>query len=212
MALRAAADVGETPDFFGGYDGAQRTVCGFINGTYAAGQPFDGLFPVRAVTLFFRERDKLSHRDFLGASLALGLKRSLLGDILCADGSAVIFCHENASALIEGLTKVGNTGVHTEAGIKIPLPEVRTVKKEAVVSSLRLDCLVSAAANVSRDRSASLIRSGQVNADFFPCLDAGTKIKQNTIISIRGSGRFRLSEIKGESRKGKIRVVIEKFI
>ncbi len=212
VASRAAADVGETPDFFGGYDGAQRTVCGFVNGTYAAGQPFDGLFPVRAVTLFFRERDKLCHRDFLGASLALGLKRGLLGDILCAPGAAVVFCHENASALIEGLTKVGSTGVRTEAGVKIPLPEIRTVKRDAVISSLRLDCVVSAAANVSRDKSASLIKSGQVNVDFFPCLDNSAKVKENTIISIRGSGRFRLSEIKGESRKGRIRVVIEKYI
>jgi len=212
VAARAAADSGAAPEFYGGYDGAQRTVCGFVCGTYAEGQPFDGLFPVRAVTFFFRERESLCHRDFLGASLALGLKRALLGDILCSEGGAVIFCHENAAELIEGLTKVGNTGVRTEAGVRITLPEVRTKKTDTVVSSLRLDCLVSAAANVSRGRSASLIKSGQVNADFFPCLDVSAVVKENTVISIRGSGRYRLSEIKGESRKGKIRVVIEKFI
>ncbi len=212
IAARAAADSGQAPDFYGGYDSAARTVCGFVSGTYAEGQPFDELFPVRAVTLFFRARDKLCHRDFLGASLALGLKRASLGDILCCEGGAVIFCHENAAELVEGLTKVGSTGVRTEAGIKIPLPEVRTVKIDAVVSSMRLDCIVSAAANVSRDRSASLIKSGQVNADFFPCLDVSAKVKENTVISIRGSGRYRLSEIKGGSRKGKIRVVIEKFV
>ncbi len=212
VAARAAADSGEAPDFYGGYDGAHRTICGFVSGTYAEGQPLDELFPVRAVTFLFRERDKLCHRDFLGASLALGLKRALLGDILCGEGGAVIFCHENAAELIEGLTKIGNTGVRTEKGVKIPLPEVRTVKTQRVVSSLRLDCIVSAAANVSRDKSASLIKSGQVNADFFPCLDVSAGVRENTIISVRGSGRYRLSEIKGESRKGKIRVVIEKFI
>ncbi len=72
------------PFFYGGYDGAARTVCGFFEGTYAEEMPREELFPVCAVTFSFRRVDKLSHRDFLGAVLAAGLERRVVGDILVA--------------------------------------------------------------------------------------------------------------------------------
>lgn len=209
MAARAVK--GE-PVFFGGYDGAARRVCGFFEATYAEELPKDELFPVCAVTFSFRKCDKPAHRDFLGALLALGIKRELLGDILIAEDYAVVFCHENAEDMIYHVTKIGKTGVSAEKGITKPLPEVKTTKIDTTVSSLRLDCIVSAAANISRDKSASLIKSGQVNADFCPCLSVSEEIAENTVISIRGSGRYRLAEVTGETRKGRIRVVIEKYI
>lgn len=208
----AARSVKGEPVFFGGYDGAARRVCGFFEATYAEELPKDELFPVCAVTFSFRKCDKPAHRDFLGALLALGIKRELLGDILIAEDYAVVFCHENAEDMIYHVTKIGKTGVSAEKGITKPLPEVKTQKIDTTVSSLRLDCIVSAAANISRDKSASLIKSGQVNADFCPCLSVSEEIAENTVISIRGSGRYRLAEVTGETRKGRIRVVIEKYI
>lgn len=208
----AARSVKGEPVFFGGYDGAARRVCGFFESTYAEELPKDELFPVCAVTFSFRKCDKPAHRDFLGALLALGIKRELLGDILIAEDYAVVFCHENAEDMIYHVTKIGKTGVSAEKGITKPLPEVKTQKIDTTVSSLRLDCIVSAAANISRDKSASLIKSGQVNADFCPCLSVSEEIAENTVISIRGSGRYRLAEVTGETRKGRIRVVIEKYI
>lgn len=211
-AVVAARAVKGEPVFFGGYDGATRTVCGFFEGTYAEELPKEELFPVCAVTFSFRKVDKPTHRDFLGALLALEIKRELVGDILVAEDYAVVFCHETAEDLIYHVNKVGRIGVNAEKGLTKPLPEVKTQKIDTTVSSLRLDCIVSAAANISRDKSASLIKSGQVNADFSPCLSVSEEISENTVISIRGSGRYRLSEIIGETRKGRIRVVIEKFI
>ena len=90
-AVVAARAVKGRPEFFGGYDGAARTVCGFFEDTYAEEMPHEELFPVRAVTFSFRERDNPTHRDFLGALLALGIKRELLGDILVAEDYAVVF-------------------------------------------------------------------------------------------------------------------------
>lgn len=211
-AVVAARAVKGEPVFFGGYDGAARTICGFFEGTYAKELPKEELFPVCAVTFSFRKADKPTHRDFLGALLALEIKRELVGDILVAEDYAVVFCHQTAEDLIYRVNKVGRIGVNAEKGLTKPLPEVKTQKIDTTVSSLRLDCIVSAAANISRDKSASLIKSGQVNADFSLCLSASEEISENTVISIRGSGRYRLSEIIGETRKGRIRVVIEKFI
>ena len=211
-AVVAARAVKGEPEFFGGYDGAARTICGFFEDTYAEEMPHEEMFPVRAVTFSFRRCDKPAHRDFLGAMLALGIKRELLGDILVAEDYAVVFCHETAEDMIYHVDKVGRVGVNAEKGVTKPLPEVKTKKIDASVSSLRLDCIVSAAVNVSRERSAALIKAGQVNADFLPCLNVSAELSEGTVISVRGSGRYRLSGISGETRRGRLRVVIEKFI
>lgn len=198
--------------FFGGYDGAMRKVCGVLEGTYAQDLPPEDCFPVRALTFTFRKSDTLSHRDFLGALLALEIKRELLGDILIAEGYAVVFVHETAEELVCAVDKIGRIGVSAEKGITRQLPEQKVRRTETTVSSLRLDCVVSAAINTSRERSASLIKSGMVNADFSPCTDVSAEIKENTVISVRGSGRYRLAGISGETRKGRIRITIEKYL
>lgn len=212
MGARTAQTGRADPFFYGGYDGAARTVCGFFGGTYAEEMPKEELFPVRAVTFSFRKCDKLSHRDFLGAILSAGLKRSVVGDILVAEDHAVVFCLDTAVGLISDLTKIGRVGVRSETGITKELPEVKLERIDAAVSSLRLDCVVGACTNTSRERSALLIRSGQVSADFSVCLSVSGTVKENTVISIRGYGRFRLSKIVGETKKGRIRVVIEKYV
>lgn len=214
VAKQAARAVNADPIFYGGYDGASRTVCGFFEGTYAEELPTDSrfdLFSLRAVTFSFRNCDKLSHRDFLGAILNIGLERSVLGDILTAEDHAVVFCLETAAQPVLDLTKIGRVGVKAEPGITKELPKAKFETLDRTVSSLRLDRIVAACANLSGDRSASLIKSGQVSADFSVCLNVSGIIKENTVISIRGHGRFRIKEIVGETRKGKIRVVIEKY-
>lgn len=211
-AVVAENSVKGRPCFYGGYDGAARVICGFVEDTYAEELAASDCFPIIPLTFTYRQRDKLSHRDFLGAILSLQIKRELVGDILTAEGYAVVFVHETAAELVSALDKIGKVGVSCQKGITMPIPQQQTKRIETTVSSLRLDCIVSAAVNISRDRSASLIKSGMVNADFSPCLNVSAEVKENTVISVRGSGRFRLSEISGESRKGRLRIVIEKYI
>lgn len=198
--------------FYGGYDGAMRTVCGAIYGTYAQGLPPAEIFPVRAVTFKFRKSDKVTHRDVLGALLALEIKRELLGDILTAEGCAVVFVHETAEQLILRVDKIGRVGVTAEGGITVPLPQQKMLCKEISVSSLRLDCIVSAAAGMSREKSASLIKSGLVSVDHVPCESISAGVAEGGVISIRGSGRYRVSAINGETRKGRLRITLEKYI
>lgn len=215
IAGEAARAERSCPVFYGGYDGAARTVCGFFEQTFA--EDFDeiarnGLFPVRAVTFSFRNCDRLSHRDFLGAVLGVGLKRETVGDIAVSEGSAVVFCLDAAAELVLGITKIGRTGVVAENGVTKPIVKSEPLKIETTVSSMRLDCIVGACINVSRDKSASLIKSGLVSADFSVCLEVSSIVKENTVLSIRGYGRFRMSKIVGETQKGRLRVVLEKFV
>ena len=216
VAAAAARANNADPIFYGGYDGAARTLCGFFEGTYAEELPKEELFPLCAVTFSFRKSDRkfgdLSHRDFLGAILALGLERSAVGDILVTEEYAIVFCTDTAQQLLMDITKIGKCGVSAEKGITRPLPEPQFETLDRTVSSLRLDCIVSACANISRERSASLVRSGHVSADFSVCLNVSAAVKEREIVSIRGFGRFKVSKIVGETKKGLIRVIIEKFI
>lgn len=208
VAACAAGDA----EFFGGYEGAGRRLCGFFAGTYAQELPHEELFPVAAVTFTYRPRDVLSHRDILGAVMSLGLKREMTGDILTAEGYAVVFCCESVQETIMGLTKIGRTGVCAEAGVTRPLPAQAVKTIDTTVSSLRLDCIVSAAADVSREKAALLIKGGLVNADHVLCTCVSRDIGEGAVISVRGSGRYRLKEVAGSTRKGRLRVIIEKFI
>ena len=211
IAAEAARAERSCPVFYGGYDGAARTVCGFFEQTFA--EDFDesarnGLFPVSAVTFSFRSCDRLSHRDFLG----VGLKREAVGDIVVSEGSAVVFCLDIAAGLALGIDKVGKTGVVAENGVTKPIIKHEPLQIYASVSSMRLDCIVGACINASRDKSASLVKSGQVSADFSVCIEVSAAVKVNTVLSIRGYGRFRVSKIVGETHKGRLKVVIDKFV
>lgn len=207
-----AAQAARGAEFFGGYEGAGRRLCGFFAETYAQDMPHGELFPVAAVTFTYRPRDVLSHRDFLGAILSLGLKREMTGDILTAQGYAVVFCCEGAQETIMELTKVGRVGVSAEAGVTMPLPEPNVKRIDATVSSLRLDCIVSAAADISREKAAALIKGGLVSADHVPCTSVSREVGEGAVISIRGSGRYRLKEVAGSTRKGRLRIVLEKSV
>ncbi len=225
VAMDAARAKGANPIFYGGYDGAARTMCGFFGGTYAEDYPEikDGsvewqemskrdLFPLCTVTFSFRKADTLTHRDFLGSVLGAGLERSMIGDILVSEDHAVLFCTEAAFEIAVGITKIGRYGVKTERGITRGLPEGKTEAFDKTLSSLRLDCVVGACTNLSRDKSASLIKSGLVSADFLVCQNVSSVIKEGTVLSIRGYGRFRLTQVIGETKKGRLRVSFEKSV
>ncbi|MGN0682101.1 MAG: YlmH/Sll1252 family protein, partial [Oscillospiraceae bacterium] len=182
VAADAARAENANPSFYGGYDGAARTICGFFKGTYAEDYPENvgdcealqgmtkkDLYPICAVTFSYRKVDKLTHRDFLGAVLGAGLERSMLGDILVAEDYAIVFCLDVVQEIVDGITKIGRYGVRAEHGITNGIPELRTKTMEKTLSSLRLDCVVGACTNLSREKSASLIKSGMISADFSVC-------------------------------------------
>lgn len=123
-----------------------------------------------------------------------------------------MFCLETAADLVLGIEKVGRTGVEAESGVTKPIVKSEPLKIETTVSSMRLDCIVGACTNSSRDKSASLVKSGQVSADFSVCLEVSFVVKEETVLSIRGYGRFRVSKIVGKTQKGRLKVLIEKFV
>lgn len=206
LAEAAANSEGVGCGFWGGYDEAVRKIFS------APAEADNDSFPLEAVTFFFREKDTLTHRDFLGALMSLGLKRDQIGDIAVTEGGAVVFATLNAAAVILAETeKVGRVGVRSERGIKIRLPRQEFEEISAVIASQRLDVLTAAVCNISRDKAASLIKSGGVAVAGAEVKSPSRNVGEGESFSVKGYGKFIFTGLGAETKKGKNHAIIKKF-
>lgn len=170
-------------------------------------------FPVYPVTLTFRKAYTLTHRDFLGSFMALQIGREQIGDILTGEGYAIVFCTSTAFEVITGsISKIGRVGVDISQGINAPLPEAVFEEITAVVASLRCDCVVSAVSGLSREKSADFIRAGNFTLNYESCSSVSRNLSAGDIISLRGYGKYVLSDEGAQTKKGKLRITLKKYI
>ncbi len=159
----------------------------------------------------------LTHRDFLGALMNLGIERKTIGDISIPAGSrkncAYIFCSERmAEYICENLTRVKNTSVSAKIE-KTPQNIVRLFnKEEIIVSSLRLDCVIAGVFNISRSAACRLLNTEKVFVDGRAIQNNSYCLKENQTVSVRGSGKFIFRARSGMSKKGRLYIQIYRFI
>lgn len=157
--------------------------------------------------------EQLSHRDFLGAIMNLGIERSTVGDIFVQDKEAVVFCQEGiADYLIRNLEQVRHTHVRCE------MTEVTKQMAEPVrepvaltVSSPRIDTVISKLYNIARSRSLELFRSGRVYVNGRLIENNSYALKPADSVTVRGFGRFVYTGEQGETKKGKVRINLEVY-
>lgn len=209
---------------FGGYKQAERQMMFFIpdfmeiknyDDLYSLFADESELCPLAAVRLKKdRFSDSLSHRDYLGALMGLGIKRETLGDIIITDDGCDIVCETNiAKYICENLTGAGRATAQTDI---IPFSEIREPKESFetefhTVASLRLDAVTAQAFRLSRTKAVEAINKGLVYINGIQTLKCDAKTDENDKIVLRGKGKIILSEILGESQKGRIRVNIKIF-
>lgn len=154
--------------------------------------------------------DDLSHRDFLGALMNLGIEREVLGDILINKNRAFLFCLSSMKEYIEKeLTKVKHTSVKIREVSAIPETD-RYIPKEIViqVASLRIDAVIAHTLNLSRGSALELFSEKKVFLNGRLCENNSKLLSGGDKITVRGFGRFSVKEIAGQSRKGKTNVII----
>lgn len=158
----------------------------------------------------------LSHRDYLGAVLGLGIERDALGDIAVQDEhSAILFCPRTLAGFLSGeLTKVGSDTVRCrECQIDESFTDGKKYRPISdTVASARLDCVVAALCNLSRDAAQSAVRSGLVEVDFEPEERVDTVLDPPITVSVRGHGRFILRSFDGETKKGRLRLKADQLV
>lgn len=195
--------------FYGGYDDAERKIAVF-------GEVYDqSEYPVSAVVVRQKGGRELSHRDYLGTVLSLGLKREMIGDIIVQSDGAIVFCLEEIAHFVaDSLTKIANSGVEARvcAVGEFEAPERKYEKITATVSSLRLDCVVSAATGKARGTASQLIARSMVLQNYKVAESVSKSVKDNDVITVRGVGKFLIKTDGRLSKKGRVCIEINKYI
>ena len=199
---------------FGGASGAERVMIRFgSEEELCYSVPFP-ISIVRAKPISQKYADKLTHRDFLGAILNLGIERDVLGDIVIIDNVGYIFVKEDmAQYVADGLTKVKRTDVKSELIESLPEGELyRTERRSVQANGERLDAVVAKVFSLSREDAQMLFKKRLVFVDG-RCTENTSYIpKENEKISVRGHGRFIYLGCQSLSRKGKMNIAIDLYI
>ncbi len=157
----------------------------------------------------------LTHRDYLGAVLGLGIDRSKIGDIIVVESEgAYFFCISNiASFLLDELKQVGRQSVRCElVGAEEALGEQKQEEIRATVSSCRLDAVIGAAFRTSRKLSQELIEGGRTYVNARQVFSSHYTPEEGEMISIRGYGKFVYAGETGQSKKGRLQIRLLKYI
>lgn len=192
----------------GGYEGADRVMVRFgDSGELGYEVPFP-IVCVHIQPLAQKFADELSHRDFLGALMNLGIERSTIGDIKAGEKQAYLFCQDSIAPFIcENLSQVKHTHVKchmVEDMGDLPKEEPLTVSIQ--VQSMRVDGVVAKVYNLSREKSLDLFRAGKVYVNGRICGNNSRQLEIGETVNARGYGKFVLTGEPRETRKGKLAV------
>lgn len=198
---------------FGGYELAERRLFCFM------GQQsyYEAEFPLGIVKVTVKNEkysDKLTHRDYLGAILNLGIDRSKVGDIIVDFPNAYVFCKEEIKGfIVEHLERIKHTQVNTELVYQTDFhvePKFEEIRKS--IASIRLDAIISAAFQGSRSSLSGLISGEKVFVNGRIVTSNSYVLKVGDIVSVRGYGKFRFQEIGSQTKKGRTYVLLQKYI
>ncbi|MCB6645303.1 YlmH/Sll1252 family protein [[Clostridium] scindens] len=198
---------------YGGYGLSERQMAAFLPDALY----YDYQYPIQIIEISPVNRkfaEELSHRDYLGAVMNLGIERCKLGDILIEDGKAILFAKEElAGYIMEHLTRIRHTTVKTSI-----LPafensyEPRYEELKGTVESVRLDTVLSLAYPLSRSKVTGLIEGARVFVNGKLVTSNGYRLKEGDILSVRKMGRIGYNGILSETKKGRYMVSIRKYV
>lgn len=201
-------------ELFGGSDNSERVICRFGDeNTLWYNEPFP-ICCIKCEPLNMKFADVISHRDVLGAMMNLGIDRSKTGDIYIKDNIAYVFVIDNIATFItDNLIRIKHTDIKTEIITDIPDNLLySTEKKKIITSSMRIDCILSGVYNLSRSKASEYITAQKVYKNGRTVNGNSELVSVNDKISVRGLGKFRLSEICGQTKKERIVAIIERYI
>ena len=195
------------PVLFGGTEDSERQMVAFIS------EYDEADFPISVLRISSANMGSLSHRDFLGSILGLGIKREKCGDIIILQSECYTFVHRDISSfIISNLEKVGRYSVKCE---EISLDEVILPQKsfepiKGTVATPRLDAVVSLFAGKGRSQAAELVNAGFVFINGICIQKADLHLKDGDVLSVRGYGKATV-ETGGKSKKDRTFITLNKY-
>lgn len=176
---------------------------------------WDAVCPVLVRGSGYRE---LSHRDYLGSVLGLGVERDAVGDILVTDPHTayLITSAPMADFLVTGLTKVATDTVKVSIPPEGVLPSLVSTRRllpiADTVASPRVDCVVAALCGLSREKAQDAVKAGLVELNYEVCDACDTVVESPAVLSVRGYGKFAVQSLDGVTRKGRLRLMAGKYV
>ncbi len=208
-AMRFSAPV----TLWGGYEEAERCVACFGDRDYFND---NSDYPIKCILIKpvnQKFADSLSHRDFLGSLMGLGIRREVLGDIIINENCGYLFCLDTiADYIIENLTQVRHTTVKCEITETIPadvLPQPEN--REIIVSSERLDVIVSAIYKMSRSQVLPIFHTEKVFVNGAIKTSPSATLNIDDKVSVRGFGRFIYKGVLRTTKKDRLVIGVEVF-
>ncbi len=203
---------------YGGYDLSERQMVAFLpDALYAFSEEQTIPYPVQVLEISPHNKrfcEELSHRDYLGAVMNLGIERCKLGDIMVDGSKALLFVREELAGYIrENLTRIRHTSVNICVSCDFPNdyePKYEEIK--GTVASVRLDTVLSLAFPLSRSKITSYIEGAKVFVNGKLVTSNGYRLKEGDIISVRKMGRIVYDGVLSETKKGRFLTVIRKYI
>ena len=200
---------------FGGYCDAERKMLVYLPDYLEEDELTGEDSPLVCLRAAFYEGDSPSHRDFLGALMGSGIGRETVGDICVGKSSCDFFVTaEIAPYVLQNFTSAGRTRLHLEVipfdQVDIPEPEVVQIRD--TVASVRLDSIVSSGFRIGRSLAAQHISAGKAAINGLPCEKPDKAVSQGDKISVRGLGKICLKALGGQTKKGRISVVIDRYV
>ena len=200
-------------NLWGGYENAERCVACFGDREYFADKSD---YPIKCILIKpvnQKFADTLSHRDFLGSLMGLGIRREVLGDIIISENKGYLFCLETiADYIVENLTQVKHTTVKCELTDNIPtdvLPQPE--KHEIIVSSERLDVIVSTICKMSRSQVLPIFHTEKVFVNGVVKTSPSTTLNVGDKVSVRGFGRFIYKGVLRRTKKERLVISVDVF-
>lgn len=200
---------------FGGYEDAERKMLIYLPEYLDESALTDENSPIICLRADFYEGDTPTHRDFLGALMGAGISRESVGDICVSKGRCDFFATAQiAPYILQSFTSAGKVKLHLSAipirDACIPEPEVKEIHD--TLASLRLDSVISSGFRIGRSLAAQYISAGKAAIDGLPCEKPDKSVPEGAKISLRGSGKIKLICVGGPTKKGRISVVIHRYV
>lgn len=200
---------------FGGYEDAERKMLIYLPEYLDTDYFYTEDAPVCCLRATYHAADCLSHRDFLGSLMGVGIGRETIGDICVSAGQCDFFvAHDIAPYILQNLLSAGRTRLQLSQlpldQLQLSLPECKQIKD--TLASLRLDCVISSGFGINRSLAAQYICAGKAAIDGLHCEKPDKLVSLGNKLSVRGLGKIRLAQINGQTKKGRISVVIDRYV
>ena len=157
----------------------------------------------------------LRHQDILGALFSLNIDKSLFGDILIIDGRYYIYILKILENYFESnFIKIKNSSISLK---QIDLNTLKDYERkyekiEIIVSSLRIDTIISTLCHIKRSSIINKIKKKEIILNYDYLKNTSYIVKENDVFSVKKIGKFKYNGIIKNTKSNHLIIEIIKYI